>query len=144
MTVFCRANEPFLANLKALLDEAERQGVSQFDAVVSAQAVYDDINGYLAFIPYFGLGTDVCSQSVVELKQAADRVTIVLNAIPGANTSIPRPDAPLPDPNSSGIPMWVKGAVFAGLAIAGLHYVSPLIKGFAPRRRLAGRNRSRR
>lgn len=143
-TPFCLKNEPHLQNLKALLNEAERMGVSHFDAVRSAQAVYDDIDGVVAYIPYVGLGTDVCSEGIVELQKAVERMQIVLRATPGSNLAIPRPDAAGPGSDSP-LPTWVKVAGFGVLAVVALHYLSPLLGLATSKRRLSGyRRRSKR
>lgn len=132
---FCRALEPFLANLSALLAEADRVGVTSFDAIVSARAVYEDIDGMVAYIPFIG---NDCDRHIAEVKSAIARVTIVLQATPGANLWTPRPDA---QPSAEyGVPTWVKYAFFAAAGVAALYYVTPLI---SPRRKLSAYRRHR-
>lgn len=132
---FCRGVEPFLDNLKTLLDEATRQGVQGFDAVMQAQATYDDVNGIVVYIPLVG---DDCARHTAEVQAAIAKVTTVLKAIPGANTYVPRPDATAPDPSAIGveIPTWLKFAGFGLLGVIALGYLSPLI-GLAGRRGMA-------
>lgn len=133
---FCRGVEPLLANLKALLLEADAQGLGDWPAVAQARATYDDISGFVIYAPL--IGTD-CERHTAEVAAAIKKVTIVLAAIPGANTMVPRPDAVEPEPY--GVPTWAKFAVFGVLGLAALHYLTP----FVPRRRMAGyRRRSRR
>jgi len=134
---FCRGVEPFLANLQVLIASAESHGVGDWPAVVSARAVFEDIDGMVAYIPY--VGTD-CARHTTEVQRAIAQVQTVLNAIPGYNgTPLPRPDA---TPSDAGeIPLWVKIAGGGVLAVMLLHYITP----FVPRRRVAGyRRRSRR
>ncbi len=144
--MFCREIEPYLDNLKTLLKEAERQGVSNFDAVRSAQAVYDDISGFVLYVSNpFSSGPGDCERHTEEVQRAITRVTIVLDAIPGANLSVPRPDAQTPSPESrSGLfPAWTKFALFGILGVMALGYLSPLL-GLVPQRKLAGYRRKRR
>ncbi len=140
---FCRSIEPFLQNLKGLLDECARMGVSDFAAAVTAQAVYDDISGFVVYVPY---GSD-CERHTTEVKAAIDRVTALLQATPGASISLLRPDAaPPPEGDASfGIPTWVKYVLIAGVTVYGLSQVVQISKAVPRRRRMAGyRRRSRR
>ncbi len=129
---FCRGVEPFLANLKAQLDAAAAGGLSGDPTAVSAQAVYDDISGFLVYIPF---GSD-CDRHTAEVVNAIARMKQLVGDI-----GLPRPDAEAPpEGNSSfGLPDWAKYAVFGVLGIAALHYLTPFFK--PARRRLAGRNR---
>lgn len=127
---FCRAVEPYLANLKTLLAEAEANGVGDWPAIVSARAVYDDVDSFVAYVPLFG---NDCERHTKEVQAAIEKVKIVLNSM-SVSTWTPRPDA---EPSSEGLPSWTKWALFGVLGIAALHYITPLV----PRRRLAGGRR---
>lgn len=135
-TIFGEAIDPFLANLQALLVEAARCGVSDFPAVVSAQAVYDDVNGFVAYIPF--IGNDL-QRNIAEVQAAIASVTTVLQATPGAIINLPRPDAK--PPATYGLPDWVVPVAIG----AGVLYGLSVISSFVPRRRVSGyRRRSKR
>lgn len=134
----CHALEPLMANLRALLDECDALGISDFAAAVSAQGVYDSKTDMLGFPKGVYIIPGSCSNDIAEVQGAIGRVTALLQATPGASLNVPRPDALPPDPDL--IPMWVKVMAFGVLGVAALAYISPLI-GLVPRRRLSGRNR---
>lgn len=116
---FCRGVEPPLAELKALLASAEQEGVSG-PVITSAQAVYDDISGYLAYIPF--IGSD-CERHTAEVVAAGNRVRAFL----GSSAPPPiRPDYEVPE--APGIPAWVKFAVVGGIAVYGIALVMPLLR----------------
>lgn len=136
---FCRGIEPFLANLKTLIEEADRQGMQTYTATITAKAVYDDINGNVVYIPF---GND-CERHTNEVKEAITRITAMLKNAGNQLPALPRPDAVAPEEPAFGVPTWAKFALFGVLGVAALHYLSPLISAAAPRRRVAG-YRSRR
>ena len=134
---FCRGVEPFLANLKALIDAANAAGLEDDPEVVTAQAVYDDIREFVIYTPWGGADGD-CARHTREVINAIARIQPL---VPGA--SVPRPDAEERDEEDNGlipsVPTWTKFALFGVLGLAALYYLTPYI---APRRRqLAGRNR---
>lgn len=116
---FCRGVEPPLAELKSLLETAEAQGFTG-QVVDSAQAVYDDINGYLAYIPFVG---NDCERHTTEVLTTIAR----LRAAMGTSAPPPvRPDYVAPE--AYGIPSWVKVAVIGGIGVYGLALVAPLLR----------------
>lgn len=128
--VGCRGVEPFIAELDNLLASARAQGLASNAAIVSAQAVYDDLNGYVVYLPF---GTD-CERHTAEAQATIDRVRAALTA---SGKSIPdpiRPDAKPADPY--GIPGWMKFVAVGGIVVIGLSYVSPLLS-LIPRRKRA-------
>ena len=131
--LFCQGLNPLLANLKALVAEADRLGVGDWTAAVSAKAVYEDIDGFVLYTPFGGESGD-CARHQREVQAAINSISILLRATPGASLAVPRPDAGL---SSEGdlLPTWAKFAGFAVLGVVALHYLSPLISGFAPARR---------
>jgi len=141
--LYCRGVEPFLANLKTLIAEADRVGVGDWQAAVIAKAVYEDINGFVLYTPWGG--TD-CARHAREVQAAIASISALLRGTPGASLAVPRPDAEPSDaeliPTIPTIPTWAKVMGFGVLGIAALYYLTPF---FAPRRRVAGyRRRSRR
>jgi len=128
---FCRGVEPFLANLKALLGEAARLELSTWPVVVSAQAVYDDIDGFLVYVPWAG---DDCTRHTREVQAAITSLSAFLRSVPGASLNVPRPDVE-PASEYELVPTWVKLAGFGVLGIAALHYLTPFFRS----RRFAGR-----
>lgn len=134
---FCRGIEPFLANLQSLLSQCEGLGLTGDATVVSAQAVYDDINGVVVYVPLVG---DACAQNTAEV-QAAIAHLIPVVAAAGGNTDVPRPDAQTP---SDGPPTWM---IVAGIGVVGvllLGQLNPIINLFAPKRRSTAGYRRRR
>ncbi len=139
---FCRGVEPFLANLKTLIDEADRLGVGTWPAAVSAKAVYEDIDGFIIYTPWGGADGD-CARHTREVQAAIATISALLRATPGASLMVPRPDA-VPSSEGELFPTWAKFAAFGILGVMALGYISPLI-GLVPKRRMAGyRRRSRR
>ncbi len=139
---FCRGVEPFLANLQALLEQAGAVGLYNDPIVTAAQATYDDINGYVVYLPF---GSD-CDRHTAEVQAAIARITpVIQNA--GGSIAVPRPDAAPADPY--GIPMWVKiggGGLLAVILLGQLSPVIGLVTGiFKPskRRSTAGYRRRR-
>ncbi len=122
---FCRGIEPFLANLATLLSAANAAGLKNFDAIVAAQATYDDINGFLVYIPFVG---NDCERNTAEVVAAIARVQTVLAASNVPPVALPRPDAQVAAPY--GIPTWVKTAAILGGAALVLSYVAPAFKLF--------------
>jgi hypothetical protein len=137
-TAGCRGIEPFLENLSSLLSEAQKVGISGDPIAVGAQSVYDDINGYVLYVPLLG---DACEKNTAEVQAAISRLTPVV-ASAGGSTTLPRPDAA---PPSSGPPTWMIVGGFGILGVAALHYLSPILSSFTkPKRKYAGYRRSKR
>lgn len=140
---FCRGVEPFLANLKTLIAEADRLGVGDWQAAVSARAVYEDIDGFLIYTPWGGESGD-CARHTREVQAAIASISALLRVTPGASLAIPRPDA-VPSSEGEFIPTWAKYLAFGVVGMLALGYLSPLL-GLVPQRRRmsAYRRRSRR
>jgi hypothetical protein len=137
---FCRGVEPFLANLKTLIAEANRVGVGDWQAATVAKAVYEDINGFVIYTPWGGTEGD-CARHTREVQAAIASISALLRGTPGASLAVPRPDAEVSS-ESELIPTWAKVMGFGVMGLVALHYLTPY---FAPRRRVAGyRRRSRR
>lgn len=87
---FCRAVEVPLAELELLLSSDAGQRLSNSAPVLSAQAVYDDLSEYVAYIPFVG---DDCDRHTTEAWKAANSLRVFLTA--NANDVPPpiRPDA---------------------------------------------------
>ncbi len=133
---FCRGVEPFLANLEALINAAEGQGLGEEPAVISGRAVFEDIDGFVIYSPWGGESGD-CARHTREVQAAIARIEAIL---PGVD--LPRPDAEQADPNAGllpEVPTWMKFAGFGVIGLVALHYLTPFFK--PARRRLAGRNR---
>lgn len=120
--VFCRDVEPPLAELKMLIQVAQAKGVD----TRSAEAVYDDINGNLAYIPFVG---DACAKHTAEVLAAANRLR---TAIAAAGQQVPDPIRPdfVPSDNPGGssglVPGWLKFVAVAGVGAYLLHQVGVL------------------
>jgi len=148
---FCREVEVPLKELERLIPLAEAAGVD----TSSAQAVYDDLSGYLVYVPLVG---DACEKHTAEAKGAVLRLQQAMNAV---NVPAPEPLRPdyvdpkyvvtggdVADPDKAVLPTWVLPTWVKFVAVAGvsaflLAQVAPFL-GLLPKRRLAGYSRRRR
>lgn len=79
-----------------LLQSAPASRFSESAAVISAQAVYDDLSQYVVYVPFVG---DDCDRHTVEAWAAAKELRKYLASVA---TDVPpplRPDAPTAPPN---------------------------------------------
>lgn len=129
---FCRGVEPFLVNLAALLSAANQAGLNNDSVISAAQATYDDINGFLVYIPF--IGTD-CERHTTEVQAAIARVQARMAEAGVPPIDLPRPDAKPSDPY--GVPTWMKVVAVAGVAALALGYLKPGLKLFGGRKQLA-------
>ncbi len=140
---FCRGVEPFLANLKALINEADRLGVGDWPAAASAKAVYEDIDGFILYTPWGGADGD-CARHTREVQAAIETISALLRATPGASLAVPRPDAETQSTDGP-FPTWVKFAAFGVMGVMTLGYLAPVIAALVrPKRKLSGYRRRRR
>ncbi len=119
--VFCRAPEVPLAEIKLLLTSAPGQRFAESAAVVSAQAVYDDLSKYVVYVPFIG---DDCDKHTAEAWTTADELRAFLESVA---TDVPaplRPDADHSAPDY-GLPTGVTGLLGLGLAAYIISKIAP-------------------
>ncbi len=94
--VFCRAVEVPLAEIKALLDSDAGRRNATAPEVVTAAAVYEDLSGYVLYVPF--IGTD-CDRHTKEAWATANALRAFLSSVAADVPPPLRPDADQTAPN---------------------------------------------
>lgn len=94
---FCRAVEVPLDELRALLNLGITVAHADAPAVITAHAVYDDLSGYVVYVPLIG---EDCDRHTKEAWSALNNLRAYLNSVaPGQIPPPVRPDADQRPPN---------------------------------------------